>query len=117
MLRSIDQGAPSYDQVGLGRVTTPPGAFHGWAVSTSGLGTRSLVWHTRTGHWTAVVMNADATASVSADASVGAELPALRWLVGGLLVAGLVAGGVALVLILVPARRVSRERAAAEIDV
>ena len=113
VLRSIDRGNPRYDQVvGLGRVTTPPGAFRGWAVSTSGPGTRSLVWHTRTGHWTAVVMNADATPGVRADTAVGAELPALPWLVGGLLVAGLLAGAVALVLILVPARQVARERTA-----
>jgi hypothetical protein len=116
VLRSLDRGATRYDVVGLGRVTMPPGTFHGWAASDSGTGTRSLVWHPRTGHWTAVLMNADATPGVRADAAVGAELPALPWLVGGLAVGGLLLAAVALVLILVPARQVAQEHQAPSAD-
>ncbi|MFZ2016694.1 MAG: DUF4389 domain-containing protein [Nocardioides sp.] len=117
VLRSLHQGTPRYDVLGLGRVTAPPGAFRGWAASESGIGTRSLVWHTRTGHWTAVLMNADATPGVRADAAIGAELPALPWLVGGLAVGGLLIGAVAAVLILVPTRQVARELQARSGDV
>jgi len=114
VLSSLDQGSPAYDQVGLGRLVAPPTAFHHWVASSAGRGTRTLVWHTAAGHWTAVVMNADGSPVVEADASVGAELPALGWMVLGLLGSGLLLLAVGLVLILVPVRRVAAEQRVAD---
>ena len=72
-----------------------------WAASTQGRGDQTLQWKPRSGAWKAVVMNADGSAGVSADVSIGAELPHL--LTVALVVVGfglvLVAGGVALVYV------------------
>ena len=56
-------------------------------------------WKVRDGNWRAVVMSADGARSVDADLSVGATVPDLGWIAGGLLAAGtvlLIAGGTAI---------------------
>ena len=67
-----------------------------------------LTWAVDTGDWTVVLMNSAGTADVAADVSVGAEVPALDWLVPLLLAvagAALVAG---IVLVALPLRAASR---------
>ncbi|HEU4514335.1 MAG TPA: DUF4389 domain-containing protein [Nocardioidaceae bacterium] len=59
-----------------------------WVASASGPGEQQLTWAPEGGDWTVVVMNADATAGVGADVSVGAEAPVLGWVVLALLVGG-----------------------------
>lgn len=76
--RETDGGSPS----------TPPGDADIWVASASGPGEQSLTWDVESGDWTVVVMNADGSSPVEAEASVGATLPGLGWMVGALLVAG-----------------------------
>jgi hypothetical protein len=77
----------------------PPGNQTFWAASSSGRGSQSLTWNVQDGSWRVVVMNADGSPRVSADLSVGAELPNLIWLGVGLLAAGalLLTGGVLMI--------------------
>jgi len=82
-----------------------------WVEQSSGTGNQSLVWSPRGGEWTVVMMNADASPGVSVATTAGAELPALHWVVGVLLVLAAMAlvGGV--VLVTVPLRAVSWQNA------
>jgi hypothetical protein len=109
VLSGIHRGDPQYDQVGVGTLTTPPTAVQIWATRSVGAGTQSVVWPVATGHWTVVVMNPDATPGLSARASVGAEFPALPWIVGGLLVGAAVLAAIAVVLLVVPLSGASRD--------
>ena len=77
-----------------------PGDQSFWVASSGGTGTRVVTWSPSAGSWTAIVMNVDGTAGIDVRADVGATVPALPWVSGGLLVAGalFVLGGVALVV-------------------
>ncbi|MER6973378.1 hypothetical protein ABT304_20110 [Nocardioides sp. NPDC000445] len=102
---------PTYDVVDGGAPATLPADAGFWTASTSGTGTRSLTWEVESGDWTLVVMNADGHAPVTAEAAVGATLPALGTTIGVLLVSGGVLLLVALALLiggLVSASRVGR---------
>jgi CAAX protease family protein len=85
--------------VGGSKARSAPGAQHFWAVSSTGPGTRSLVWSPAKGTWTVVVMNADARPGLGVRADLGARIPAALWIAIGLLAAGAVflAGGVLLI--------------------
>jgi hypothetical protein len=86
--------------VGGGRLRSAPTTQHFWAASSTGAGTRSLVWKPADGKWTVVVMNADGRPGVDIGADLGARMPALPWIALGLLVGGAVfmAGGVLLIV-------------------
>ncbi|HET7430752.1 MAG TPA: DUF4389 domain-containing protein [Nocardioides sp.] len=112
VLQRFEGGDPVYAQRGSGTLAMTPGQASIWAEQVTATGPRSLVWPVRTGRWTVVVMNADGSPGVRADASIGAELPVLPWVVAGLLVSGLLVAVAALVLILVPARRVGADHRA-----
>ena len=56
-----------------------------WAASASGSGTQSMEWELDKGDWSAVVMNADASAGVDVQASAGADASFLQPLGLGLL--------------------------------
>jgi hypothetical protein len=71
-----------------GAPLNPPGQESIWAESTEGTGTQILNWTPREGAWTALMMNADGSPGVDVRAGVGAELPSLPWIAGGLLVIG-----------------------------
>lgn len=58
-----------------------------WAASTQGTGQQTLLWTRRSGDWSIVFMNADASANVDVRGDASAELPILPWLAGGLLIA------------------------------
>ena len=54
---------------------TPPATQDFWVASSSGVGPQTLTWDSAPGRWVLVVMNADGSAGVNADLSVGAEVP------------------------------------------
>jgi hypothetical protein len=91
----------------------PPGEQTFWVASASGPGERTATWDAESGEWTVVLMNADASDGVAADVSVGAEVDFLLWLAIGLLVAGAVVLAVAVLLIVLGARRATAETAPA----
>ncbi|SDK06962.1 hypothetical protein SAMN05428985_102526 [Nocardioides sp. YR527] len=91
---------PTYDVVDGGSPATLPSDVGFWTASTSGTGTRTLIWEVESGDWTLVVMNADGHAPVNAEAAVGATLPALGATIGALLVSGGVLLLVALALLI-----------------
>ena len=65
--RSHPGGAPS----------SPPAAQTFWSASTVGRGQQSVTWTPQAGNWRVVVMNADGSAGVTGDVSVGARVPHL----------------------------------------
>lgn len=101
--RSVDGGAPS----------TPPADQDFWVVSASGSEVETLEWEVVDGEWTAVIMNADASAGIEAQASIGAQFDILFPIAIGLLVAGFVALAIGILLVVLGARR-SRPDAAAQ---
>lgn len=69
----------------------PPAQEPIWVQTESGPGERTLVWHPRSGRWTVVVMNADASRDVAARMSVGVRVRFLTWIGIGLLILALLA--------------------------
>lgn len=70
----------------------PPGSETFWVTSVAGTGQQTLDWTIEPGDWTAVIMNADASAGVSVEVAFGA-LPTsnINAIAGTALVAGLIA--------------------------
>jgi hypothetical protein len=83
-----------------GTDVTPPGEEGFWVVSAEGAGTQTIEWEAEGGHWTALVMNADASPGVVVDVDVAARSGILVPLAFVLLGIGLVVllGGVALIV-------------------
>lgn len=96
----FDGRRPTYDVVDGGSPAMLPAEAGFWTASTAGAGTRTLTWEVESGDWTLVVMNADGHAPVTAEAAVGATLPALGTAIGVLLGCGGVLLLVALALLL-----------------
>jgi|tagenome__1003787_1003787.scaffolds.fasta_scaffold20970518_4 hypothetical protein len=82
-------------------VKTPsrPGQQTFWLDSSTGAGEQSVAWKVREGSYRFVVMNADGSAGVHADAKVGASLHGTLVAVLAALAAGLALLGVAVTLI------------------
>ena len=72
-----------------------------WTESVSGSGTQTMTTDLPAGDWSVVVMNADGSAGVDANISVGATLPIIGWIALSALVIGgvLVLAGIILVLL------------------
>ncbi|MCZ7531560.1 MAG: DUF4389 domain-containing protein [Acidimicrobiia bacterium] len=79
-----------------------------WAASSEGSDTKELEWELESGNWSVVMMNADASAGVSVDASVGAKADWVLPLGLGLLIGGTVLGLIAIGLIAFGAVGLSR---------
>jgi hypothetical protein len=101
-------GSGRYDVHQGGAPVGAPAAQSIWAAHTSGGGDLALTWAVRQGAWTIVVMNADASRSVAADARIGARLGFLGELAAGLFAAGVASGAVAAGLALFAIRRLDR---------
>jgi hypothetical protein len=72
-----------------GGAPSPPASKAGiWTAYVEGTGVQDLQWTPRSGEWTVVVMNADVSQGVAVRGDVGAEMPALPWIYGGLLAVG-----------------------------
>jgi hypothetical protein len=86
----IDDPAATYEQHAGGAPAVNPADSDIWVEQSTGTGTQSIDWSLddRPGRWTVVVMNADATAGVDADADVGATVPVLGEATTGLIVVG-----------------------------
>ncbi|MDP9696866.1 UNVERIFIED_ORG: hypothetical protein J2X79_004449 [Arthrobacter globiformis] len=79
-----------YTEVPGTQTPARPGAQNFWVASAEGTGTQELKWNILPGSWTVVVMNADATAPVSADLQAGVRSDLLWPLFLWLLIAGIV---------------------------
>jgi hypothetical protein len=79
---------PRYDEQTGGAPATPPASQTFWVASETGSGEHALTWKPKSGHWVAVLMNADASRDVEADMAIGAELDWLLWIAIGIAVAG-----------------------------
>lgn len=75
---------------GGGAPASLPGAQRFWSASATGSGTRTVTWKPHSGNWRIVVMNADGSAGVNSDVSIGARLPHLLAFSIGAAGAGLV---------------------------
>lgn len=69
-----------------------------WIASTSGSGTQTLQWNIANGNYSLVLMNANNSAPINADVSLGVRIPRVVFAIGlGILIGGiliLIAGGV-----------------------
>lgn len=83
-----------YDHISGQAPPAPPATRDIWVASAQGSGMQTLEWRPESGRWVVVIMNADAGAGVSVDASAGAKV---LWLLP--LGAGLLAGGLVLLVI------------------
>jgi len=92
-------------QAGEGRPALPAAQTFWAASSTDG---RPLDWKVRSGEWSVVMMNADASPGVSVDASVGADAPFIRDLAWWLTIPGAGLGLIAVILIALGIRGLTR---------
>lgn len=72
--------------------STTPAAADIWVAQASGPGTQELTWTPRSGDWTAIIMNADASSGVDVTTDVGATVPVFEWVVGALWLTGAALG-------------------------
>jgi hypothetical protein len=105
----MDDQYPTVTQPGAAP-SGPPTAQGFWTSKATGVGAQTVTWSPREGSWGLVVMNADGSRPVAASVDVGATVPWLPWLAGGFVLLGVVLAVGGGMLILVPTRRVSRER-------
>jgi hypothetical protein len=98
---SFDPFRVDYRLIPGGEPPGQPGEQTFWATSARGSGTQTATWEAESGEWTIVVMNADASAGVTAELSAGAEANILLWVWIGMLLVGLLllAGGVTMIVV------------------
>ncbi|MCG2622193.1 DUF4389 domain-containing protein [Arthrobacter sp. I2-34] len=101
-------GSRAAEQPGT-RVPAPPAQQDFWATSASGTGVQELTWDLQPGHWSLVVMNANATRPVWVDLQAGVRSSLLGPLGTGLLIGGLVGLVVGLPLLLLGAAGLGRD--------
>jgi uncharacterized protein DUF4389 len=94
-----------FHTLGTGAPATAPGDQSFWVASAEGGGSQELTWDVRDGDWQVVVMNADGSSNVDTSLSIGAELPALLWLGIAALAAGGLVLAIAVLLVVLGARR------------
>ena len=95
------------DHLGTTVPAAPASAVHRVA-QAQGTGRLTLTWTVTDGDWMVVVMNSDASPGVTVRADAGVSSPALPWLAGELLAAGVLLGVAAAALIIVPVRLAAR---------
>jgi hypothetical protein len=93
-------------------VPAAPASAVPWVAQAQGTGRLALTWTVTNGDWMVVVMNSDASPGVTVRADAGVSSPALPWLAGELLVAGVLLGVAAAALIIVPVRLAARREPA-----
>ena len=105
----LDPFKATYDRVRGSERPALPGLRHLWVASASGRGETTLTWPVREGRWSVVVMNADASRSVAADVSFGADVHYLGWIAVALFAGGGVLLGIAVLLVTLGARGIGGE--------
>ncbi len=70
---ALGPGKVDYSYVEGGAPAAPPGDEGFWAARADGAGRQTLDWAVEPGHWSVVVMNADASPAVGVRASVGVK--------------------------------------------
>jgi hypothetical protein len=107
-LLDLGHGRPVYRSTGGAAPAATPEQMRFWVAQTAGGGRQQVTWPVHNGDWTAVLMNRDASPGVAVTAAAGAEVPAMPWLVGGLLSFAGLALVIATVLLWVPVSAVRR---------
>jgi hypothetical protein len=106
-------GSVRYKDVPGGQLATPPADEGFWVASASGAGTQIIEWDVDDGEWIVVLMNADGSAGILADVTVGVRSGALLAIGVSMLVVGGVLLVIAVAIILAGALRRGTERAVA----
>lgn len=96
---SFDPFKIDYRRLGAGTPAALPSTQSFWQTRATGIGTRTITWPVKKGHWSAVVMNADGSRNVSVDAQLAARLSGAWWFVAAFIALGALslAGGIALI--------------------
>lgn len=111
----FSSGGTDYRTSQGGAPPSPPGQQTFWAAKQEGQGPQALQWPIQSGDWTVVVMNADGSAMVSANVSLGAHLGFLRPLGIGLAAGGAVLFIVGILLVVLGARHSRKPDVAAPV--
>ena len=82
---------PTYKHVDGTATPKPPSQEPIWVATASTPTQPNLVWHPRSGRWTAVIMNLDGSRVVDSRMSVGVRVRYLTWIGIGLLILALLA--------------------------
>jgi Domain of unknown function (DUF4389) len=106
-VQSIDRHHVSYLNHTGGAPAARPASAGIWAAQVSGARSATLTWQVKSGDWTVIAMNADASHPVSVQMNLAATLPWLPWVALGLLIAGAAFAVTGVILIVVPVRRAS----------
>lgn len=93
-ITDIDAGNLRYQHRPGAATVNPPGEQRFWSATAAGPGTQELRWQVTSGNWSIVTARPDGTPGVNVQAAVAAKIPGLGGLAAGLLI-----GGVALILI------------------
>jgi Domain of unknown function (DUF4389) len=101
----VDPFRATYDRVAGSARPSAPASRHFWTASASGSGTVTLRWDVHEGNWSVVLMNADASRGVAARVDFGANIRHLGWIAVGLFAVGAIVLAIAVLLIVVGARR------------
>jgi hypothetical protein len=102
---NFDPFDPTYSTARGTVVPGRPGAQTFWVEKKIGTGTQAVSWKIRNGHWRVVVMNADASPGVVADAKVGTSIRGEVAIAFSLLGVGLALAVAAIALAVGAARR------------
>jgi hypothetical protein len=106
-VQSIDRHRVTYLSHVGGAPAVRPASAGIWAARMSGARSATLTWQVKSGDWTVVAMNADASQQVGVQMNLAATLPWLPWVALGLLIAGAAFAVTGVILIVVPVRRAS----------
>jgi Domain of unknown function (DUF4389) len=106
-VQSIDRHHVTYLNHAGGAPTVRPASAGIWAAQMSGARSATVTWQVKSGDWTVVAMNADASQPVGVQMNLAATLPWLPWVAVGLLIAGAAFAVTGVILIVVPVRRAS----------
>ena len=98
-IRDVDDLEARFDRRTGSNVASPPADETFWEAATNGVGTQELEWEASAGRWAVVVMNADGSPGVVADANVGIRSDAL--LPASIVVLAIGAVGLALAALLI----------------